>query len=339
MYKNLLRPILFLLQPEAIHHVVFFLFKLVRNIPFGVWLIKKYYSKYNNKPFELWGIEFKNRVGLAAGLDKNADAFDMFDALGFGFVEIGTVTPVSQPGNPKPRIFRLKKDQALINRMGFNNKGAENAAQNLKRRKGNIIIGGNIGKNKVTPNEQAVNDYLLGFATLYPVVDYFVINVSSPNTPNLRELQEREPLKVILTAIMEANKAKEKQKPVLLKIAPDLSFEQIDIIIELVAETGLNGLVVNNTTISRENLSYSKEFIEKIGAGGLSGKPLGKRSNEIIKYIADKTGGSIPIIGSGGIMSEADAKAKLEAGASLVQLYTGFIYEGPGLIREINKSI
>lgn len=339
MYKNLLRPILFLLQPETIHDVVFFMFKFTRRIPFVVKLIKKYYSTPNNKPFELWGVEFKNRVGLAAGLDKNADAFDMFDALGFGFVEIGTVTPLSQPGNPKPRIFRLKKDQALINRMGFNNKGADNAAQNLKRRKGSVIIGGNIGKNKVTPNELAVNDYLSGFSTLYPVVDYFVINVSSPNTPNLRELQEREPLKIILSAVMEANKATEKQKPVLLKIAPDLSFEQIDIIIELVAETGINGLVVNNTTISRENLSYSKEFIEQIGAGGLSGKPLGKRSNEIIKYIADKTGGKIPIIGSGGIMSAADAKAKLDAGASLVQIYTGFIYEGPGLIKEINKSI
>ena len=288
---------------------------------------------------ELFGIKFPNPVGLAAGLDKNAEAFDMLGYLGFGFVEIGTLTPVGQPGNPKPRAFRLKNDKALINRMGFNNFGAENAVKRLKSKKSKIIIGGNIGKNKITPNENAIDDYIKTFESLFPYVDYFAVNISSPNTPNLRELQDKEPLKKLLGKLRDINLEKPLPKPVLLKIAPDLSNAQLDDIIEIVETTGTSGIIATNTTIERNGLSYSKEYIDQIGTGGLSGKPLKNRSTEVIRYIVEKTNARIPVIGVGGIMSANDAIEKINAGASLVQLYTGFIYEGPALIKRINKRI
>lgn len=340
MYKTIIRPLLFKFSPERIHNFTFLVFKVGSAIPGVGYLVKKCFQLKNQKlERELFGIKFPNPVGLAAGLDKEAEAFDMLGYLGFGFVEIGTLTPVGQPGNPKPRAFRLKDDKALINRMGFNNHGVEEAVKKLKKKKSNVIIGGNIGKNKVTPNENAINDYSIGFQTLYPYVDYFAVNISSPNTPNLRELQDKEPLKNLLNTLKELNKDMPKQKPILLKIAPDLSNEQLDDIIEIVKETETSGIIATNTTISRDNLSYPKEFIDKIGAGGLSGKPLRIRSTEVIKYIVDKTNSSIPVIGVGGIMTAEDAIEKLEAGASLVQLYTGFIYEGPGLIKRINKML
>jgi dihydroorotate dehydrogenase len=260
-------------------------------------------------------------------------------ALGFGFVEIGTVTPLAQPGNPLPRMFRLPKDQALINRMGFNNDGAVAVLARLKKLKGKVIVGGNIGKNKNTPNEKAVDDYLKCFEQLFEFVDYFVINVSSPNTPGLRELQEKEPLKRILSELMDRNRLMPTPKPVLLKIAPDLTESQLDDILEIVSETGLNGIIATNTTISRENLDTEVSKIKSIGAGGLSGKPLKDRSTEIIRYLHQKSGGKIPLVGVGGIHSAEDAAEKLNAGASLVQLYTGFIYEGPALISKINRFL
>jgi len=288
---------------------------------------------------EVFGIKFPNPVGLAAGLDKNAEAFDILGKMGFGFVEIGTVTPKSQPGNDQPRLFRLKKDRAVINRMGFNNDGAEKIAKRLRKKKTKVIIGGNIGKNKVTPNEQAVDDYIKCFNELFDCVDYFVVNVSSPNTPNLRELQDKEPLKHILNQLMEQNGQKPAPKPILLKIAPDLTNEQLDDIIEIVEETKIAGVVATNTTISRDGLSYSESHINDIGAGGLSGAPVKKRSTQVIKYLHTKSKGKFPIIGVGGIMTAQDAIEKLDAGASLVQIYTSFIYEGPSLIKRINKLL
>ena len=288
---------------------------------------------------EVFGIKFPNPVGLAAGFDKNASMFNDLASCGFGFIEIGTVTPKSQPGNDKPRLFRLKKDQAIINRMGFNNDGLTDVISNLKKRKTNVIIGGNIGKNKSTPNENAVDDYLISFDSLFDHVDYFVVNVSSPNTPNLRELQEKEPLKHLLSELMKVNKLRIVQKPILLKIAPDLTNEQLDDIIEIVDEVKIAGVIATNTTISRENLATSNDLLAAYGMGGLSGKPLKSRSTEVIRYLSQKSKNSFPIIGVGGIHSEEDALEKLEAGAVLVQLYTGFIYEGPGLVKRINKAI
>lgn len=314
--------------------------KIGAKIPCLPFLTKSIFVEKNSKlQRNIFGIDFPNPVGLAAGLDKEAEAFEMFAKLGFGFVEIGTLTPKAQPGNPKPRLFRLKTDNALLNRMGFNNKGVENAIKNLKKTKGKIIIGGNIGKNKITPNEKAIHDYEICFSELFPYVDYFVINVSSPNTPGLRELQEKEPLKKILNRLVELNNEHKKPKPVLLKIAPDLSNSQLDDIIEIVAETKIHGLVATNTTISREGLSYDTAYVESFGNGGISGKVLKNRATEVIKYIHKKSNKTIPIIGVGGIMSAADAIEKLQAGASLVQIYTGFIYEGPRLIKDINKAI
>lgn len=287
----------------------------------------------------VFGITFKNPVGLAAGFDKNASMYNDLAYCGFGFIEIGTVTPKGQPGNDKPRLFRLKEDEAIINRMGFNNDGVACAIENLKQKKTKIIIGGNIGKNKVTPNEEANADYVYSFNQLFDYVDYFVVNVSSPNTPNLRELQEKEPLKQLLSEIQSQNKLKSIPKPILLKIAPDLTNEQLDDIIEIVDEIKLDGIIATNTTISRENLVTEKSKIESIGAGGLSGKPVKNRSTEVIRYLAEKSNKSFPIIGVGGIHSAEDALEKLEAGADLIQLYTGFIYEGPALVKQINKAI
>ncbi len=287
----------------------------------------------------VFGITFENPVGLAAGFDKNASMYNDLAYCGFGFIEIGTVTPQGQAGNEKPRLFRLTEDEGIINRMGFNNHGVENAVENLKKRKTNVIIGGNIGKNKVTPNESATDDYVKSFNALFDYVDYFVVNVSSPNTPNLRELQEKEPLTQLLATLQDLNAKKEVRKPILLKIAPDLTNEQLDDIIEIVGEVKLDGVIATNTTISREGLKTSQEKVDAIGAGGLSGKPVKSRSTEVVRYLAEKSNKAFPIIGVGGIHSAEDALEKLDAGADLVQLYTGFIYEGPKLVKEINRAI
>lgn len=295
----------------------------------------------NDKRLErkVFGLTFSNPVGLAAGLDKDAKLYDELGMLGFSFIEIGTLTPKAQPGNDKPRMFRLPEDSGLINRMGFNNHGVAEAVERLKKRRTNVIIGGNIGKNKVTPNEDAVSDYEKCFEALFPYVDYFVVNVSSPNTPNLRELQDKEPLTALLNRMKQLTMAKTNPKPVLLKIAPDLTDTQLDDIIEIVQQTKIDGVVATNTTISRAGLVTDKSRVESIGAGGLSGKPLTKRSTEVIRYLHSKSGGSFPIIGVGGIHTAEDAIEKLNAGATLVQLYTGFVYEGPALIKRINKAL
>ena len=289
---------------------------------------------------EVFGLKFKNPVGLAAGFDKNAKYINELSFCGFGFIEIGTLTPKPQSGNPKKRLFRLKEDFGIINRMGFNNDGVNMAIEHLKKaRKNGVLVGGNIGKNKVTPNEEASNDYLECFETLFDYVDYFVVNVSSPNTPNLRALQEKEPLERLLKSLVSRNKTYATPKPILLKIAPDLSDHQLDDIISLFSSTQIDGLIATNTTISRDNLKTSSDEVKAIGAGGLSGIPVQERSTEVIKYISEKSNGSIPIIGVGGIHSAEAAIEKLKAGASLIQMYTGFIYEGPAVIRKINRAI
>lgn len=340
MYKKLIRPILFLFPAEKAHHITLQLLHIISKIPGKLVIIKKLFQVSSPSLVqEFAGLKFPNPVGLAAGFDKDAKVVPAWDALGFGFVEIGTITPLAQPGNPKPRLFRLKKDKAIINRMGFNNDGVEAAVQRLKNVRIKAIIGGNIGKNKATPNKDALSDYVKAFEQLYPVVDYFVVNVSSPNTPGLRELQEKEPLKKILIGLKEVNKHQVKEKPILLKIAPDLSTTQLDNIVEIILETSIEGLIATNTTVSREELSYSRGYLEDIGAGGLSGQPLTEKSDNVISYLRSKLGPDILIIGVGGIMSAGDAVRKIQAGANLVQLYTGFIYEGPSLVRRINKKL
>ncbi len=283
---------------------------------------------------EVFGLKFKNPVGLAAGFDKDAKLYKELSNFGFGFIEIGTLTPKGQEGNPKQRLFRLREDSAIVNRMGFNNGGVDEAVKRLKKNKG-VLIGGNIGKNKVTPNEEAVKDYEICFNALFDYVDYFVVNVSSPNTPNLRALQDKEPLTQLLQTLQNLNTTKSNPKPILLKIAPDLTDEQLLDIIDIVKETKIAGVIATNTTISREGL----QSINRIEAGGLSGKPLTKRSTEVIRFLSEKSNKAFPIIGVGGIHTAEDAIEKLDAGASLVQLYTGFIYEGPALIKAINKKI
>lgn len=340
MYRFFIRPLLFLVDPEVIHHFTFRFLKFWCRIP-GVRGLLALFFKYESPGLEknLLGIRFANPVGLAAGLDKDAILIDELSAMGFGFIEIGTVTPKPQPGNDKPRLFRLPADNALINRMGFNNKGALHAAERLKKRRPGVVIGGNIGKNKVTPNEDAVKDYELCFEALYPYVDYFVVNVSSPNTPGLRDLQEKEPLKKLLMGMKLLSNGKPKPKPVLLKIAPDLTVTQLDDIVEILKESGTDGVIATNTTISREGLQTPKEVVDKIGAGGLSGKPVRERSTEVIAYLRAKMGHGYPIIGVGGIMKPEDAIEKLRAGADLVQIYTGFVYEGPGFVKRILKEL
>lgn len=335
MYKLLIRPILFCFDPEKVHYFTFSLIRTVSKIPGFPTLFKLLYE-VNDKRLEteVFGLKFKNPVGLAAGFDKDAALYQELSNLGFGFIEIGTLTPKGQEGNPKKRLFRLKADSAIINRMGFNNGGVQEAVERLKKNKG-VLIGGNIGKNKLTPNEEATSDYEICFDALYDYVDYFVVNVSSPNTPNLRALQDKEPLTQLLQTLQNKNLAKPKQKPVLLKIAPDLTDEQLLDIIDIVNETKIAGVIATNTTISREGLQSEA----KIEMGGLSGKPLTKRSTEVIRFLSQKSNKSFPIIGVGGIHSAEDALEKLEAGASLIQLYTGFIYEGPALIKSINKAI
>lgn len=339
MYK-FLRFFLFKIDPERVHYFVSKMLHLVVNTPLIGWCWKKSFVFEDPKlEREVFGIKFKNPIGLAAGFDKNAMLFEDLKYCGFGFIEIGTVTPKCQEGNPKKRLFRLRADHGLINRMGFNNEGVKAAADLLSKRNHDIIIGGNIGKNKVTPNEDAITDYIICLNTLYEHVDYFVVNVSSPNTPGLRDLQTKIFLKELFTQLFTEREKRSVTKPILLKIAPDLSNEQLDEIIDLMLEMKIDGIIATNTTISRANLNTLPEFVEEIGNGGLSGKPLKSRSTEVIRYIAEKSNHAFPIIGVGGIASPEDAIEKLKAGATLLQLYTGYIYEGPGLMKRINKRI
>lgn len=335
MYKSIIRPILFNFDPEKVHHFTFSFLRFANKIPFVSGIIRSCYVVEDKRlEREVFGLKFKNPVGLAAGFDKDAKLYKELSNLGFGFIEIGTLTPKPQEGNPKKRLFRLKEDSGIINRMGFNNGGVFEAVERLKKNK-NVLIGGNIGKNKITPNEDAISDYEICFDALYNVVDYFVVNVSSPNTPNLRELQDKEPLTKLLQTLQDKNQTKPKQKPILLKIAPDLTDEQLLDIIDIVKETKIAGVIATNTTISRENLTSENQK----ETGGLSGKPLTNRSTEVIRFLSEKSHKAFPIIGVGGIHTPEDALEKLEAGASLVQLYTGFIYEGPKLVKQINRKI
>jgi dihydroorotate dehydrogenase len=340
MYK-LFRFVLFQFDAEKVHYfVVGLLNQIHRFAPARQLFRSLYVVQHPALETNFLGLKFPNPVGLAAGFDKNAQHIDALADCGFGFIEIGTVTPKAQPGNDKPRLFRLKADQAILNRMGFNNDGVEAAIVQLKARQNRqIIIGGNIGKNKWTPNEEAANDYLTCFEALFPYVDYFVVNVSSPNTPNLRALQEKEPLQDLLLRLQELNKQQSQPKPILLKIAPDLSNSQIDEIIEIVTYTKIAGLIVANTTISREGLRTPAAEIEQMGAGGISGKPVTLRATEMVKYIHEQSNGKIPMMAVGGIHTAQDALDKLAAGATLVQLYTGFIYEGPALVKAINRAL
>lgn len=340
MYQALIRPILFRFDPESVHHFTFNFLKISLKLPFARAITRHFFSvSHPSLEREVFGLKFPNPIGLAAGFDKNAELVDELACLGFGFVEIGTVTPRPQPGNEQPRLFRLPADKGLINRMGFNNKGVGPAAARLRQRKSGVLIGGNIGKNKVTLNEQASDDYLACFHELKDTVDYFVVNVSSPNTPNLRALQEKEPLTRLLLLLQQENLRQTSPKPILLKIAPDLTDSQLDDIVDIVRETGIAGVIATNTTISRENLRTPKVRVEEIGAGGLSGKPVTGRSTEVIRYLHQKSGGAFPIIGVGGIHSPEDALEKLRAGASLIQVYTGFIYEGPAQAKRICRYL
>ena len=337
MYKKFVRPILFLFDPELIHHVSFFLIKNFMKIPGVSYLGRKlFYIKSKSLEKEIFGIKFPNPIGLAAGFDKNAELFHELSNFGFGFIEIGTVTPKAQPGNKKKRVFRLNEDSSLINRLGFNNKGIDFVINNLKN-KGEIIVGGNIGKNKNTPNERAINDYVYCFNALYDYVDYFVVNVSSPNTANLRDLQEKKPLTALVKKLCKERVKKSKEKPILLKISPDLSEKQLLDIISVIETENLDGVIATNTTIKRENLESNPKIASE--TGGLSGKKLTSKSNEVIRFIHKNSNGSFPIIGVGGIFDAEDVIEKLECGASLVQIYTGFIYEGPSIVKTINKKL
>jgi dihydroorotate dehydrogenase len=342
---SFLKPILFQFDPEKIHYFVTRNLKRFNRFPGGAALSRALWDvKDTSLEREVFGLQFKNPVGLAAGFDKNGEMINELANMGFGFIEVGTVTPLPQPGNPKPRMFRLPADGALINRMGFNNLGVDVVAERIAAYRKNrskaqegVIIGGNIGKNKVTPNEDAISDYIKCFDRLFDVVDYFVVNVSSPNTPGLRELQEKEPLMFLLNTLQQRNSKNGVSRPILLKIAPDLTIEQLDDIVEIVTESKIAGVIATNTTISRDDLVTESPLKDE--AGGLSGKPLTQKSTEVIKYISQRSKGAFPIIGVGGIHSAQDAIDKLNAGASLIQLYTGFIYEGPGLISRINKRL
>jgi dihydroorotate dehydrogenase len=340
MYKSIVRPIFFLFDPEKIHHFTFSLVKIMCKIPFVASIFRSLYV-VEDKRLErtLFGITFKNPVGLAAGFDKNAVLYNELANFGFGFIEIGTVTPKGQAGNPKKRLFRLKSDQGIINRMGFNNEGLEAAIENLKKNKGKVIIGGNLGKNTSTLPENYTEDYCEVFKALHPYVDYFVLNVSCPNVGSHAKLNDKDYLVELISACQKLNSEEKVQKPILLKIAPDLNNIQLDEIIELVSETKIDGVIASNTSTNRDNLKASKERLEEIGNGGVSGQPVKNQSTKVIKYLADTSNKSFPIIGVGGIHSEQDALEKINAGADLVQVYTGFIYEGPGLVKRINKAI
>lgn len=340
MYK-LLRPLFFSFSPEVIHHFMVALLRFTAYLPGIPWLLRKIFVvKHPSLKKEILGLHFNNPIGLAAGFDKNAEVYNELSNLGFGFIEVGTITPLPQAGNPKPRCFRLPEDQAIINRMGFNNMGLEAAVQQLKKkRKEGLIIGGNIGKNTATPNEKAVNDYVKCFKGLYDYVDYFVINVSCPNIGNLQKLQNKDELELILRSITEERRYQDVYKPILLKISPDLSFEQIDDTLYLIREIGIDGIVATNTSTSRTGLKTNAEEVKSIANGGLSGQPLTKRSLAIVRHISEQTAGQLPIIGVGGIMTTEDALNMLNAGASLIQLYTGFIYQGPGFAKQVAKKI
>lgn len=336
----ILRWILFKFDPEKVHYFTFRLLRFWLRVPLVKPIWRRLYCLNDPRlATKVAGITFPNPVGLAAGFDKNALAINELADCGFGFVEIGTVTPIGQDGNPKPRLFRLIEDQAIINRMGFNNDGADVIVERLKQLNPTCIVGGNIGKNKITPNEEATSDYLKCYHALLPYVDYFVVNVSSPNTPNLRALQDKEPLMALLNSLMQVKQELQSEKPIFLKIAPDLTDEQLDDIVAIVRETKIAGVIATNTTIERGGLKTSLDRIEEIGAGGVSGKPLTKRATAVISYLYQKSHGEFPIIGVGGIYSAEDAIEKLKAGASLVQVYSGFIYEGPALVKRINKAI
>lgn len=339
MYRSLIRPLFFLLDAERIHHLVFRIVAIKGKL--GIRPVLRFLFQYKNPKLrrDLFGLTFENPVGLAAGFDKDAKLIDELSCLGFGFIEIGTLTPKPQAGNEKPRLFRLPQDQALINRMGFNNEGVDAAIIRLKKRKSPVIVGGNIGKNKATPNEHAFDDYAYCVEALHADVDYFVVNVSSPNTPGLRELQEKEPLRKLLLHVKSLSQSKPQPRPVLLKISPDLTVSQLDDVIEILKETKTDGVIATNTTISREGLKTTSQKLAAIGNGGVSGKPLADRSNEVIRYLREKLGSDYPIIGVGGIMSVDDALAKLKAGADLIQIYTGLVYEGPGFVKSINQAI
>ena len=341
MYKLFIRPILFLFPPERAHHLTIFILKIILQIPGLGHLFRAIFKvKHDCLKRRLFGLTFENPIGLAAGFDKDGKYYKQMAALGFGFVEVGTVTPKPQLGNPLPRLFRLPKDQAFINRMGFNNEGVDALVSRLKKgRPQKLIIGGNIGKNKTTPNERAASDYASCFEKLFPYVDYFVVNVSSPNTPNLRALQDKKPLTRLLSLLQSLNHQKPKPKPILLKIAPDLNNAQLDDILEIVENTKIAGIIATNTTIQREGLKTKREQIEAIGVGGLSGKPLRERSTEVIRYLYQKSGGQLSIIGVGGIGGAEDALEKLKAGAKLVQLYSCMIYEGPSIVKKINQYL
>ena len=340
MYKLFIRPFLFLFDPEKIHYITFSLIRFLCKVPLMALIFRSIY-KIEDKRLEktLFGITFKNPVGLAAGFDKNAVLFNELANFGFGFIEIGTVTPLGQEGNPKKRLFRLKEDNGIINRMGFNNDGLEIAIQQLKKNKGKLIIGGNIGKNTQTSSENYTTDYELCFKGLYPFVDYFVLNVSCPNVGSHAKLNDKSYLIELITAIQKLNNQEIIQKPILLKIAPDLNNNQLDEIIELVAETKIDGVIASNTSTTRDHLKASNHLLKEIGNGGLSGQPIKELSTKVIKYLAQNSNKAFPIIGVGGIHSAEDALEKIEAGADLVQIYTGFIYEGPGLIKKINKAL
>ncbi|MCI4669090.1 MAG: quinone-dependent dihydroorotate dehydrogenase [Bacteroidia bacterium] len=340
MYKQFLRPLLFNLSAEDAHHFSFSSLKNYLMLPGGGAILNAMFQAPQGLEKELFGLKFKNPVGLAAGFDKDAILAENWKYLGFGFVELGTVTPKPQEGNPKPRLFRLPKDKAVINRMGFNNQGVDALERRLqKMNKGDLIVGANIGKNKVTPNEEAVEDYKICFSRLFDYVDYFVVNVSSPNTPGLRSLQEKEPLTKILNELQEINHSKSKPKPLLLKIAPDLENEQLDDVVEVSQDTKLSGLIATNTTISRSGLTTHGEEVSAMGNGGLSGKPLTERATEVVSYLRSALGDDFPLIGVGGIMNGEDAKQRMKAGADLIQVYTGFIYEGPAFAKQLVEAL
>jgi len=340
MYKLLLRPLFFLFDPEKIHHFTFSLIKITSKLP-GFQSVLSYLFVVEDERLHrnIFGLTFKNPVGLAAGFDKNAVLYNELANFGFGFIEIGTVTPKPQAGNPKKRLFRLKADKGIINRMGFNNEGLEAAILQLKKNQGKLIIGGNIGKNTNTKPEDYTKDYLECFNALHPYVDYFVLNVSCPNVGSHAKLNDKDYLEELIGAVQKANKTFEKQKPILLKIAPDLNTDQLDEIVELVETTKLDGVIASNTSTDRTGLKATKEQLDAIGNGGLSGQPIKDKSTLVIKYLADKSNKAFPIIGVGGIHSAEDALEKIQAGADLVQIYTGFIYEGPSLVKNINKAI
>ncbi|NRB58681.1 MAG: quinone-dependent dihydroorotate dehydrogenase [Winogradskyella sp.] len=340
MYKSIIRPILFSFDPEKVHHFTFSLIKISSKVPLVSNLFRSMYNiEHPSLERELFGLKFKNPVGLAAGFDKNAVLYNELSNFGFGFIEIGTVTPKAQAGNPKKRLFRLKDDKGIINRMGFNNEGLEAAITQLKKNKGRVIIGGNIGKNTKTKPEDYTEDYTTCFNALHPHVDYFVLNVSCPNVGSHAKLTDKDYLIELITEVQNLNNGFQTQKPILLKIAPDLNNGQLDEIIELVAETKIDGVIASNTSVSREGLKATDEQLKAIGNGGLSGQPIKEKSTKVIQYLSEKSNKAFPIIGVGGIHSAKDALEKIDAGADLVQVYTGFVYEGPKLIKDINKAI